>query len=393
MKNYIKQKLPWLFTIYKYSERRSFCKNYFRTRFPKNVLVSYITKPFKQGVSFKHTNTAECLAIAEIFKDNGYNVDVVNHDSDQKIDYTKYDIVFGFGQPLVKSFRENSKTFLRIFYGTGMHPRFSNSATIKRLQINHQETKQWFIESSRLVESDYLLQTTAVDGMIVIGGQNVLNTYQKYYVQPIELVPVSFYKVFSWEKISGTRNNDEAKKNFLFFSGAGMVHKGLDLLLRVFRDNPTLQLHICAPLDAEVQFKKYYYDDLYKRQNIHTYGLIDINSKKFESLLKQCAFTVLPSCSEGEPSSLINVVGNGALVPLTTLDAYTSHDFGITISEGTVQAVATAVQKAAAMSSQIIRQQCEAAARYVNEHNSLVNFSKQFSIALQKILDDKGQHV
>src|SRR4030065_2669825 len=56
--------------------------NYFGDNHPKNVLISYITKPFRKGIDITHTSSAEVLEIAKIFRSLGYNVDVADYDYD-----------------------------------------------------------------------------------------------------------------------------------------------------------------------------------------------------------------------------------------------------------------------------------------------------------------------
>lgn len=95
------------------------------------------------------------------------------------------------------------------------------------------------------------------------------------------------------------KNYKDAKKHFLWFGSSRLIHKGLDLLLEIFKELPDLHLHVCGPINNELKFKDIYYEELYNTKNIHTYGFINIQSKSFKGIINKCAFIIFPSCSEG----------------------------------------------------------------------------------------------
>lgn len=110
--------------------------NIFNKDFKSKVLVSYITRAFhKNSNVWNHTNINEMRIICLIFDKIGYSVDIVDYDSNEAIDYTGYDVVFGFGYPFEKSF---SCRALKIFYGTGACSVYQNHAEINRIiQVNN----------------------------------------------------------------------------------------------------------------------------------------------------------------------------------------------------------------------------------------------------------------
>jgi len=101
--------------------RRRQISNYLKTHYKKNALISYITHPFNCGINLTHTNYAEVLEIAKVFHELSYNVDIVDYDYEGNLDYDKYSVIFGFGEPLVNSFYHRNHKILTIYYGTGMH--------------------------------------------------------------------------------------------------------------------------------------------------------------------------------------------------------------------------------------------------------------------------------
>jgi len=166
-----------------------------------------------------------------------------------------------------------------------------------------------------------------------------------------------------------------------------LIHKGLDLLLEVFKDSPDLHLHVCGPIDDEPEFKACFYDELYKRKNIHTYGFIDLRSDVFDYLMKTCAFVIFPSCSEGGAASVVNVMGNGGLVPVVTRESSVSiNDYGIEINDCKAEEVAQAVRKANQLTIEDIRTRSLYCCEYTARHHSIEMFSKALKDALNTLL-------
>ena len=383
----------FVYSIYKNRSTNTFIKNHYKTNFEKNVLISYITSSFLKGISHAHTNIVESLEIGRVFSDLGFNVDVVNYNSERKIDFKKYDVVFGFGKPLNDSFFSTNKKLKRIFYGTGKHPWFSNWYTLDRLMSAYNKTGELFIESTRYISEDYLLQTTLVDGIVVIGNKDVVKTYKKYYNGPIYSIPVSFYKTHNPFEIIEKRNYPESKKHFLFFSGSGMVHKGLDLLLDAFSQSPDMHLHICAPVSAEKRFENFYKKELHYTKNIHTYGLIGIESDEFRRLLEQCAFVIPPSCSEGESTAIVHAVANGGLIPLLSNESSLSIDNLVPyINDLTSDAILAIISVVIKMSDKKLIELSRAYAKIILQKNSLDNFSEEFLKSIILILDKYEVH-
>jgi hypothetical protein len=310
--------------------------NYYNTDYERNVLISYIVSPFKtNSINYAHTNHIESLQIAEIFRDIGFNVDIYNYDFEGNIDYSKYSAIFGFGEPLINSYYRATNQMIAIYYGTGMHVCVQNHNSLKRVKEIHAETNKWLPESGRIVDKAWSIQTTIVDAIITLGNEEVLDSYKRYYEGDIYNIPVTYYSVIEEKKaefIINNKNYNDAKYHFLWFGSSGLIHKGLDLLLKYFSQHPDLHLHICGPVNNEKRFQNLYYDELYKKPNIHTYGFVDLTSDQFQELMAKCLYVIFPSCSEGEPSSVINLMANG-IIPVVTKNAgIRIKDFGYLIN-------------------------------------------------------------
>lgn len=208
-----------------------------------------------------------------------------------------------------------------------MNPAHQNHASLIRIEEVYKKKGKWLSESGKIVDKAWSAQRSLVDNIITLGNNKVVNSYKKYFSRKIYSIPISYYKIFDHVEILKNKNFKDAKNHFLWFGSLGLIHKGLDLLLEVFKDLPNLNLHVCRPIDNEPKFKAIYYKELYNTKNIHTYGYQNIQSKSFKDIISKCAFIIFPSCSEGESSSIINVLLYGLIPIVTNTEGIKIKDF------------------------------------------------------------------
>ncbi|MDD3602583.1 MAG: glycosyltransferase [Sulfurovum sp.] len=375
--------------IKKLIKEHYFIKNYFNTEYEKNVLISYIIAPFIYKKEYlAHTNFVEAKKMAEIFKSLKYNVDIINYDSNKIINYKKYQLIIGFGEPMEKSFYSNHR-LKSIFYSTGSHVCKQNySSTSRIMEVYHKKGIK-LPESARITEKTWSMQTSLSDAIIGFGNSTVFSTYEQYCSNPIFKVPVTYLDVIKREKIENIlkfKKYEVAKKHFIFFSGPGLIHKGLDLLLEVFSNNPDLHLHICADVDKEGGFTKTYYNELFNHENIHTYGFLSLQSDTVYKLIQKCAYVILPSCSEGEASSAINMMANGLLPIVTDESGIDLKDFGIRIESLLHKDILMAIKEASNLESKEIRKRSLNCFVDTRNSNSLLAYEASLTEALNEIL-------
>jgi hypothetical protein len=374
-KQYIKNYFPYVKKIYEFYRKRKKIKNYFKTQHSKNALLSYITQPFTKGQYFSHTNYFEAMSHAKILNELGYNVDVIDFDYQGEIDFSKYDLLVGFGDVFNQYFESGiNKKITTIYYGTGMHVCHQNHATLKRLKDMYLKKSIWLGKSIRYVEKCWTYQTYLVDAMIILGNEVSIESYKKFYNGKMFNIPAPFYKVVdAYELLKNSKN----AKSFLWFGSSGLIHKGLDLLLDFFSKRQDLRLHICGPIKNESDFEKVYYKELYKTSNIITHGFVDVRSEKFKKILEDCSFLIFPSCSEGSAPSVIIAIGNGGLIPIITKETTISTGYEIWIEDFTFEALEKAVNKALSLTDEEILQLRKRNLEYVlKNHTTDVYYQK-----------------
>jgi hypothetical protein len=364
--------------------------NYFRTSYIRNALVSYITDPFRNEINLSHTNSFESMEIGKAINEAGFNIDIADYDYEGRIDYSKYDFIFGFGEPLINNFYKREKRIITVYYGTGMHINTQNNNSLNRVQEVFDKKRVWLPGSGRIVDKSWSIQTTLVDAMVLLGNEEVTKTYSPYFKGKIYNIPASFYDVISQEEIISSKDFNKAKKHFLWFGSSGLIHKGLDLLLDVFAKSEEMHLHICGPLEGEPEFKQTFHNELFKTANIHYHGFVSLNSNLFKELLQKCAFVIFPSCSEGGSPSVLNVCGNGGLVPLLSKEAsIDTNDFGFIFDKINIESIKTLIERVIQLKDQEIKDRSIKCYEVISKKHSQTNYASELRKCINEILEVK----
>jgi hypothetical protein len=307
---------------------KKFIKNAFHDNHEKNVLISYITNPFfYQDKS--HTNLDECYIAASIFKNLNYNVDIIDYDYNKKIDFKKYKILYGQGKIFYNKDIYEYPNVKKIIYATGCNANYSNNKTILRIKDFSNKHNKILIESSRYINSETSIPRLLSNLIIILGNEFVKKTYTYYdkkNINKYKNLNAFFYKNNSIE--IEEKDFVKSKNSFLWFGSSGAIHKGLDLLIDIFKERNDINLHICGLSETEKEFIDYYENELSNKSNIINHGFINIDSLEFIEIMNLCNFVIHPSVSEGGAPSVLTCMGNGGLIPIV------SESSGLDIKQG-----------------------------------------------------------
>jgi len=290
-------------------------KNVFKREYKKHVLISYVTTPFlKKKAGNSHSNSLECQTAAEIFDELGFCVDIIPLTiSANGIDVKKYSCVYGLGDIFLEAFRDpNIRT---IVYAPGCSSRFSRPATLMALYRFYGVHGVFVPESARLC-SDFSEVLYFSDLIIPLGNSFVAGTYRVGDVmQNIGCLQGFYYDVYDINLLE--KDFSKAHGNFLWFGSRGAIHKGLDIVLDVFKRRVDINLFVCGFSSRETGFQECYTDELENRvENIKNMGFLDINGSQFKKIMNMCSAVLYPSASEGGAIAILNVMANGGLIPI-----------------------------------------------------------------------------
>ena len=366
-------------------------KDVFNKGYERRVLMCHIPEAFsKSRLPKYHSNFTECYTIAKCFDKLGYTVDCVSR-TKTGINYSKYDIVFGInGNAFMGAFPVDEKVKpLKIFYSVGGETFFNYKVTALRNRDFYSRHGFWLLESNRYIPGDARTYYEAKfsDAVICLGDEYVY----KYFVaednkdNKYRWLP-AFY--FPTAKTAPKKDFAKCRKSILWFGSSGMVHKGLDIAIDFALAHPEYTLHICGGSRQETDFWNYYNPKLKACNNIHNHGFVDIESEKFAQILSQCGILLNPSISEGGAVSVLNVLGNGSLLPVySEATGIALSEVGICVPNVTYKEFEMALLNLATISDVEFEQKALAAHRLVKDNYTIEQYEKRMYLHLKDIIE------
>jgi glycosyltransferase involved in cell wall biosynthesis len=289
---------------------------------PQKSLVSYLVDPVIDDLSGISTglfsNNGAGRTIPKVLNELGYVVDIINWDDTRPIQ-GEYDLVIFHGgknfEQIKKLNKPNNKL---VYYSTGSYWQYHNTQEQKRLDYFHLRHNKKYKLDREIQDAEEDANTSA-DAIIALGNQDTASTYAKFkHVYNLEGASMP---IANPRSIQGTETDNIG---FLFMAGPGNLHKGLDIILDAWAKLPkNLHLHIITYLDDD--FVDYYRNQLYDSPNIHTHGYVMQRSEQYYDIIKDCQFSVLLSCSEGSPGSVIESMHQG-LIPIISRESHVNID-------------------------------------------------------------------
>ncbi len=369
-----------------------FVKNVFGSSHGKRVLLCHLPEAFTgKALPKHHSNLTECMAVAKCFDRLGYNIDCTSR-ANTGIDYRPYDIVFGInGNAFMGSFSAAPEIRpLRIFYSVGAETCFNYRNTSLRNKEFFERHGRWFLDSNRYIPGDprNYYEAHFSDAVICLGNEYVYSQYliEDSGTERYRWLPAFYFKVKEPDK---EKDFGKCRRSILWFGSAGLIHKGLDIAIDFAAAHPEFTLHICGSSSREKDFMKYYGSVIAKCRNIVTHGFVNIESKEFAEVLAQCGIILNPTISEGGAVSVLNVIGNGALLPVCS--RATGIDFadtGIIVEQVTYAAFEEALLLADSLPLDLFAKKAFAAHRLISEEYSLEKYEERMYNHIKEITEN-----
>jgi len=352
----------------------------------KRALVSFITTPFRmssddpRNVQFSLFGVARCLI--HILNGLGYIVDVVEWTDTKFVPRRKYDVFVGHGgqnfECIARTLEEDT---IKIYFSTGLYWQFHNKQEMARF-ANLKKRRGINLSLDRFIMASEEWANSNADGIICLGNHVIKDSYSKFPLV-INLNNATYhddrYKRAKKDFASG-------RKNFLFFSGNGNVHKGLDLLLEVFVQADA-HLYICQ--DIRPDFYEVYRHELEDVPHIHLIGVVPMRSKRFYELIDKCNFVIHPSCAEGQPGSVVECMHQG-LIPVVSRESnIDTGDYGILLNSCSIQEIIEVVQELSQRSPEWVKKMSSRTRKVALTDFSETSFLRNMKKAIQKVITEK----
>jgi len=360
-------------------------RNVYKTNFSHNAIVCYMIRPFLiKNMPETAPNIRWATIICEEIGKLGYNIDVVEWNCILPVNTKKYDLAFGFGRQFDRCLLSETIRY-KIPFLTGASPYYSNVAEQNRnMSFAMRNCGARMFELRRQVAIDGgLMNLQALRHATIafyIGNDWVKNTY-KGMIGDFAKLPNVACGSLSLTDIN--RDLNSARKNYLWFGGIGMLHKGLDLCLEAFREAPRCNLYIAGPKDDD--FFSFYQED-FKSHNIFYLGFVDINSEYFRDICENCLFSIMPSCSEAGCSSVLTTMRMGMIPVVTRECGIAINDYGVCIEGSDVRSVIDIIEYTQSLSINELDTMQNKASDYVLQNHTHNNFKKEFEYQLTALL-------
>lgn len=348
------------------------------TRTQKKILLCYLD--YERTVRelnrhFGHTNRQEMMQIVKVCIELDLRIDICacyDTGAFEQIREHYYDYIFGFGETFFHA-KEKNPEAKAIFYTTENPYYVSFERETERLRYLKERTGRSFhLERTGVYYKKD--DEKKADCIVSLGDTE----YLKHLNVPVQRVWPSALKNPTFQ----LDFSEKKKENFLVYGVDGFVHKGNDILIEIFQNHPEWQLYLCGARGAE-KAKEAGYD---LPANVHACGFVDTESETFNKLAAKCYYLLLPSCSEGVPTSVLTGLRHGIL-PIVTkgngLDEL--PQFCRYFEDYHIASVEATIQRAVEESEERLMEQGRAAMEYADAHFTLEAFTGQMRTVLEKM--------
>ena len=353
------------------------------------VLLAYILDPFISGnsdrISNAHTHYWESYQIAKTFLELGYTVDVIHYLNSYFVPQKNYDYFISARTNFQKIAERLSPDCIKIVHLDTSHWLFNNAAAYKRA-LELQKRRGITLPSLKIIEKNFAIE--CADCATILGNEFTISTYL-YANKPIYRIPISTCTTYPWPE---DKDYVKSRFNYLWFGSHGFVHKGLDIVLEAFFELPECNLFICGPINDELDFKKAYHNELYKTDNIHTIGWVDVEGNKFKDIIKKCIGIVYPSCAEGQSGSVVQCMHAG-LIPIISYESGVDvDDFGIMLKENTVEEIKHSIRRITKTPVEKLKQKSRMTWEYARKHHTRDQFASGYRELIKKIIRESPKN-
>lgn len=301
-------------------------------RIPRTPLPGYF--------EYSHNNKLTAKVLIEGLNDLGFSVDVIDWLDSSPDNARRYDLVLSHGPRYFDHIRTLKAGGIKLLLVTGANPAFGNQAQQEREHLLRTRRQVPFDPRSLNIVTYLEPALHDADHILLIGNEWTRSTYDSVVRAKIQTIP-------NVSPFAARRRKGPPENRFIFFSSVGQVHRGLDLVLEAFQQMDA-KLIVASHYESEPDFCSIYQQDLFYSANVRPVGLLRTHTARFREIVAQADFCVLPSCSEGQSGSLLNLMALG-IIPIATKECGVDlTGVGFTIQEPSPEGVLRACQSALA---------------------------------------------
>jgi glycosyltransferase involved in cell wall biosynthesis len=361
--------------------------NYDSSLIQKRIAICYKTPGFFKNFldpeeTIERTYYAEVFQIVLYFIKLGYALDIVdcvNIKTVNRLKNRNYFLLFGFGETFYSLTNEYPEA-ISILYMTENHPEITYRNEQERVNYYYQRHgKKARVARSGLFYKKYHLEKTYSHVITVSDTEPFSKQYENIH-------SIFLTGLINKNYSQGPKYHWKARRHFLWLGSMGAIHKGLDILIDIFREQEDLVLHICGLLDFEKKFL-----GLRECKGIVDQGQIDIQSSGFLDLVNTCSFIILPSCSEGCSTSVTTGMLHG-LIPVVMNNNTGFNRFAgkvIYLNDFKVEYIRSRINEISLTDPAKLEKMSDEVYQFALENFTIKAFENKFSAIMNSILNLK----
>lgn len=286
------------------------------------VLYSYVADYLRytpeEAARDTHGSIWRIREIARLFTELGYDVDAINWFNHSFRPQQHYDIVWDIDANLSFWADIFDERTLRLMHLTTSDPFYQNTAELQRIYaVNHDRNGRCNPQRQHKHPDRIRHSLHLADRALLLGTPYTLRTYPQRYHDKIDLIGVTGSLL--GDNVKTSDQLVPAEREFLWYFGSGAIHKGLDLVLEAFAQNPQFTLNVVGGINTEKDFVSLYRHELYELPNIHYHGRMQPHGAEFGQLIQRCFAFIAPSCSESISSAAVTCLQLG-MYPIVSRD-------------------------------------------------------------------------
>lgn len=266
-----------------------------------------------------------------------------------------------------------------VYFSTGSYWRFNNESSETRAEAFY-ERHGVRLAPERTIGLGEDAPLSDAGWIIGIGNAITRATYSAH--SRVWMLPNASYAA---DRIASSDvRHPHQRRGFVFCAGGGSLHKGLDLVLECFARRRE-HLYLMCRIDPE--FRRFYGGLLDAASNIHELGFVNPRSRQFTSVGTRCLCALLPSCSEGQPGSVVEMMARGCIPVVSRESGLDVDRFGILLEECSVGAIDAAAAEAVAWSRQDLSLRVHELDAAVRARHTSLTFRSALASALNDVLE------
>lgn len=356
--------------------------NYFSEK-QKRALLCYLPQCFEPNENhIGHANVLHARVIVTSLIKKNLCIDVCYSNDVKAYDIlhnTKYDYIIGFGKTYDKFLADNSDNRTQfITLVTENDPNIVAKRYKERTQYFEERHPSWSIKNFIVRDSFYNPETfNNIETSIVMSSKYNID---KFLHKANRIFPINVNGLYNSDFSIEDKLGNFNPTRFIWFGSAGLLHKGLDILIDAFAKMPNLHLEVYGAVPNELKAIKKI------PTNVEIKGRINVLSHDFLKVVYSNSYVLSMSCSEGMNTGIATCMLHGMVPVITKETGFDSYDTIFEFPGYKIEDAVAMLENMAQIDEPTYKGLSRKTYEYAHRNFTLEAFSDSFSKIINEIM-------